>query len=1040
VAHEDDPERAVRAGLAVLRAIEELNDIDGSLALSVRVGVNTGEALVALGARPELGESLVTGDVVNTAARIQAMGPVDAVAVGAGTFDATKLVFDYVPLDAVSAKGKTKPVQIWKALKSNARFGSDVIRSMTTPLVGRQLDLALLRGTFDKVATERSCHLVTVVGEPGVGKSRLVAELFAHVDGLPQVVRWRQGRCLPYGEAITFWPVGEIVKAHAGIFETDPAELAGSKLEAVLPDTDERPWLRARLLPLLGMDSGGQAAQEELFAAWRRFFESIAARDPLVLVVEDLHWADPAMLAFLEHLADWSQGVPLLVVCTARPELYDRRAAWAAPLRNTTTIRLSPLSDAETSTLIGALMQSAVLPLETQELLLERAGGNPLYAEEFVRMLQDRELVSEEGALRSETDVPFPDSLQSLIAARLDALTPERKSLLQDAAVVGKIFWSGALVEIGDRDARSVEVALHELAQQELVRPARESSMEGEQEHGFWHALVRDVCYAQIPRAARASRHRRVAAWIERMAPHRVEDLADVLAYHYLQAVELTRASKPFSGDIQQLEDGARRYLGLAGVRALALDLAGAEAKLSRALSLTPQDRPERAGLLEQWAMAAHQQGRLKEAKAALEEAFTLQQEAGRSVEAGRVLVSTMTVLWFLGDPRRLEVIAQALELLEREAAGPELVAAHAEFAAGRMISSDYPGAIAQADRSLELSAKLGLPESARALGFRGVSRCFLGDRRGFDDMQRALELSLQQGESRGAGVILANMSIASAHFEGPREAVRRSREARVFCEARGIAGLLLVLASEEVSLLVEAGEVAQALSDVGPLVERAEDHDNRPALIKARSVQVRLRVRRGEIPQEGGHAEELATAARQTGVPELMAVGFAGAAELLLAQGRPTAARSLLVELTEIEAMRADPYYGALLPELVRCALSVGDPALGRALAYGVEPRTPLVELSLAAVGAAIAEVDDPVGAAASFAEVAARWQEFGQLPEQAHALLGEGRSRIAAGLPDPAGPLLRARELFNTMGVRRSIAEADGLLARPASSSPAP
>jgi class 3 adenylate cyclase/tetratricopeptide (TPR) repeat protein len=1037
VAHEDDPERAVRAGLAALTAIEELNAVDDSLALSVRVGVNTGEALVSLAARPQLGEGLVTGDVVNTAARIQALGPVGGVAVGEGTYRATKLVFDYAPLEAISAKGKSSPVPIWQALKPRARFGSDVMRSMSTPLVGRHLDLALLRGTFDKVVAERSCHLVTVVGEPGVGKSRLVAELFAHIDGLPQVVRWRQGRCLPYGESITFWPIGEIVKAHAGIFETDPAELAAAKLEAVLPASDERPWLRARLQPLLGMDPGGQASHEELFAAWRRFFESIAERDPLVLVVEDLHWADAPMLAFLEHLADWSQGVPLILVCTARPELYDRNASWAAALRNTTTIRLSPLSDGETSTLIGELMHRAVLPLETRQVLLERAGGNPLYAEEFVRMLHDRGLLNELGALRSDVDVPFPDSLHSLIAARLDALTPERKSLLQDAAVVGKVFWSGALVDIGDRDARSVEVALHELAHQELVRPARESSMEGEREHGFWHVLVRDVCYAQIPRSARASRHRRVAAWIEQKAPHRLEDLADVLAYHYLQALELSRASRT-PEETQELEDAARRYLGLAGVRALALDVAGAETSLSRALALTPTGHPERAGLLQHWASAAQQLGRLKEARAALEEAFVLERDAGRPVAAGRVLVSTVTVLWSLGDPRRLEVIAEALALLETQPPGPELVAARAALAGARMISSDFPAATAEADRALALSARLGLPEPARALGFRGIARCFLGDAEGVDDMNRALELSLQQGDSRGAAVLLANLAIASAHFEGPTAAVARSREARVFCEGRGIAESLLMLAVEEGSFLAESGQVAQALSDAGPLIEQAEDRGNLPCLIKARSLQVRLLVRSDETPQDAGLAERLAAASRGTGVPELMALGFAGAAELLLAQGRPQVARSLLVELAETDAARADAYYGALLPELVRCALALGDSVLARGLADGVEPRTPLIERSLSTVRAALAELDDPAGAAALFGEVAHRWQEFGQLPEQARALLCEGRCRLAAGLPGAAEPLLRAKELFTSMGLRRAVAEADALLASPGATPP--
>jgi class 3 adenylate cyclase len=232
IAHEDDAERAVRAGLAVLEVLDGLNAADGTLALSVRVGVNTGEAVVSVGARPELGEGMVTGDVVNTGARIQVQAPVGGVAVGEGTYRATERVFEWEQLDPINAKGKSEPLSLWQALRPTARFGADVIRSMTTPLVGRDIDLTLLQGVFDKVVAERSVQLVTIVGEPGVGKSRLVAELFSYVDGLEQIVWWRQGRCLPYGDGITFWPLSEIVKAHAGIYESDSPDVAAGKLDA----------------------------------------------------------------------------------------------------------------------------------------------------------------------------------------------------------------------------------------------------------------------------------------------------------------------------------------------------------------------------------------------------------------------------------------------------------------------------------------------------------------------------------------------------------------------------------------------------------------------------------------------------------------------------------------------------------------------------------------------------------------------------------------------------------------------------------------
>lgn len=1026
VAHEDDAERAVRAGLRILEAIAELNEHDPRLSLQVRVGINTGEAVVALGARPEEGEGIVTGDVVNTASRLQGAAPVDGIAVSEQTYRQTERVFSYEKLEPVAVKGRAGTLVIWRPLAARARFGSDVMRTHATPLVGRELEKPLLIGTFERAAQQRSVQLVTVLGEPGVGKSRLVAELFHYIEDRPGLVRWRQGRCLPYGEGIAFWALGEIVKAECGIQESDSPEQAATKLDEALPSEDpDRAWLKARLSPLVG--AGGEpAAQEESFTAWRRFCESLASERPAVLVFEDLHWADEAMLGFLEHLADWSEGVGLLVLCTARPELQERHPTWAAGLRNAQTINLGPLSDEETARLISSLLERAVLPAETQRALLERAGGNPLYAEEFVRLLADKDLLS--GSL---ADLPFPDSVQALIAARLDTLSAERKSLLQDASVMGKLFWAGALQEMGGRDQREVEQALHELARKELVRPARISSMEGEAEYGFWHVLVRDVCYAQIPRAARASRHRAAAGWIERKAGERAEDMADVLAHHYLRALELASAAGQ-TEEAEELQVSARRYLGLAGVRALALDVASAEANLSRALELGHVSGLERASLLEHWALAAQQQGRPQDAKVALEEAVALDLEQGESVAAGRVLVALMTVLWALGDPRRLEVVAEALGLLEAQPAGPELVAALAALAGAHFISSAYPDAIVTADRALQLASELRLPEPARALGFRGGARCFMGERQGLEDMRRALELSLEQGDSpRGAAVLQVNLAIASGHHEGPQAALTLCREAIDFCERRGIAELALAIAVESLRFLADCGQVDQALAEAEPLIEHAEASVYIPVLTGARSLQLRLLVQRGEPPWPAGAAEQLAITARETGVPELVVVGFAGAAQLLLAQRRPEQARELLVELGRVPLVRADPYYGAYLPELVRCALALGDPQLAARLTEDTEPRSPLIEHSLYAARAALAEaIDDSADAASLYAEAAGRWQEFGNVPERAYALLGHGRCLVALGRPESAESLREAQELFQSMGYRPALAETEALL----------
>ena len=393
-AHEDDPERAVRAGIRICEDAEELEAIGGG-PLKLRVGIDTGEALVRLGIAPGSGEGFLRGDAINTASRIQSIAPEMGVAVGLGTFQVTSVVFDYEELEPATLKGKSKPVQVFRAKSPRARLGTDLIRH-DTPFIGREIDLSILKGVFDKTLASNSPQLVTVIGEPGLGKSRIVAELGGYVDILPTLVTWRQGRCMPYGEGITFWALGEIVKAHAGILESDTSEVAIAKLEAVLPER-ERPWFRQRLLPLLGIEATSQAEREESFTAWRRFLERIAQQHPTVLVFEDLHWADDAMLAFLEHLIHRAEGVPLLVVGTARPELFERHPKYANELRNFTLINLVPLTGAETARLVSALLETALVPAELQQRILDRAGGNPLYAEEFVRLLRDRDLLIKRG-------------------------------------------------------------------------------------------------------------------------------------------------------------------------------------------------------------------------------------------------------------------------------------------------------------------------------------------------------------------------------------------------------------------------------------------------------------------------------------------------------------------------------------------------------------------------------------------------------------------------------------------------------------------
>jgi class 3 adenylate cyclase/tetratricopeptide (TPR) repeat protein len=1046
VAHEDDAERAVRAGLRILEAIDDLNLADPELGLAVRIGINTGEAVVALGARPGAGEGIVTGDVVNVASRLQTVAPVDGIAVGEPTYRATAAVFDYEQLQPVSVKGKADMLRNWRPIAARARFGTDLTRTHTAALVGRQLETNLLQGTFERAVRDRTVQLITIVGEPGVGKSRQVAELFSYVDDRPDLTRWRQGRCLPYGEGITFWALGEIVKAEAGILESDSDDAASAKLEAaVRSDEADRDWLRDRLGPLVGVDAGPAPEREESFTAWRRFLESLAADGPAVLVFEDLHWADEALLAFLEYLADWSEGVPLLIVGTARPELYERNPDWAGGTRNATTINLAPLSDTDTAHLVSALLDAAVLPPEVQALVIERAGGNPLYAEEFVRMLHDRELlVTRDGTvrLREGADVPFPDSVQAMIAARLDTLAPERKALLQDAAVIGKVFWAGAVASLASREEQTVRNGLHELSRKELVRPARVSSMAGEAEYAFWHLVVRDVCCGQIPRAARAARHRAAAAWIEHQAGARVADLAGVLAHHYVQATELDRAAGD-AANAEASEAEARRFLVLAGDRALALDMSQAEASYAQALALTPAGHPERASILERWAGAAYLAGaRLQDVVAALEEAIATFRERGEVPHAVRALIALANALKRKGGGRAGEQLAEALELAESRPHGPELVATYEEIAGTKYMDGFNREVVVWAARSLALAAELGLEEPARALGFRGGARVSLGDAGGLSDMRRALELSIEGGRGRDAAGLHNNLAIALWEIEGPASALDACRVGIEFCQRRGMVAIASAIVSSSLQPLYEVGDWDAAADRAREVAGSAELRQDTVDLLEARSDLARLLAQQGEGAAAVSQVEWPLATARKTGDLQALPPAFNSAALAYLRVGELKRSLALLAEVERTPNIRQELYYAAHLPDMVRTALACSDAVLAARLVDRVEPLTPLREHALRAARAALAEAGGALEeAAALYGEAAERWQAFGNVPERGYSLLGQGRCLLELGrAPEAALQLRQAQGIFAGLNAIPTLTQAEALLTRAASETPIP
>lgn len=499
-----------------------------------------------------------------------------------------------------------------------------------------------------------------------------------------------------------------------------------------------------------------------------------------------------------------------------------------------------------------------------------------------------------------------------------------------------------------------------------------------------------------------------------------------MLVYHCEAALELSEAAG-LDEQREQLQAQVLRFLAMAGERALSLDIEQAERQLARALDLCPEGDPERATLLERWARAAQQRGRLHEARQAFEDALDLHRAHGDAVAVGRILTRLGNVVHRLGDPRCEEMFAEAVELLEAHPAGPELVAAYTYAGGRRMFTDDYPEAIAGSKRALGLAAELGLPEPAMALHVHGLCRCHLGDADGVEDLSRALRLALEQGLGRETAVIHGNLAGTSWLYHGPRASLDALQEVNAFCERRGMTEMALQISSTTPSLLAEVGETEQALAEAGHVADRIEAAGDM-SWLDPRTLQLRLLAETG-APQDAPDPEPLLAAAREIGLSDVIAPALVAAAHLRLAQGDPGQARALLTELHETPGVRLG--YQFVLPGLLRTTLALGDIELAHDLVAGVEPRTPAAEHAFASVQAQLAEAAGKHKEGATlYAEAAERWRKFGNVPERAYALLGQGRCLLALGAGAHA-PLAEAHDLFASMGYKPALAETEKLLA---------
>jgi class 3 adenylate cyclase len=876
VAHEDDPERAVRAALAIRDSVGE--------ELEIRTAVHTGEALVALGARAVEGEGMVSGDVVNTAARLQGAAPVNGILVGEATYRATRHAIEYREAPAVEAKGKSEPVKVWEAVTARSRFGSDVEQKLRTPLVGRERERSMLADSLARARSEQSAQLVTLVGVPGIGKSRLVAELFQITESDPDLIAWRQGRSLPYGERVSFWALGEIVKAHAGILESDDSAAAEEKLATMVADLTEdekeREWLARLTRPLVGLEGAERTEREEAFAAWRRLLEAAAEHRPLILVFEDLHWADDGLLDFVDHLADWATTVPLLIVATARPELLDRRPGWGGGKRNAFTLSIGSLSDEETAQLLQRLLDRAVLDADAQQAVLRRAEGNPLYAEEYARMLAEHE-----GG-----DLPLPETVQGLIAARIDALTAEEKALLQDASVIGKVFWPSALPGAEER-------ALHALERKEFVRRDRRSAIAGETQYAFLHALVRDVAYGQIPRAERAEKHRRAAEWLLSLAGDRAEDHAEMLANHYREALTLGGAA---GIDTTALRTPARQAFADAAKRAYSLSAGQATLDSAReALALTDPDSPERPALelLGAYGSRLVDSEDVPELLDSAIEGFLAQNDYEHAAEAAAVRSSDAFFRGDLGSSRAAS--ARAVEFARRVPSSPTAARALSQAARGaQVLDRDFPRALELAREALAIAENAGDDElAARCLNTIGLARVHAGDAGGIEDLERSVEHAEAAGSGFDVHTGLNNLANSLWQVGRLEEGSVRIREARALCERYGFVSGLEWNDAELVYDSSYRGDLDETIAGASRYLER-ESGTKRYQTPPVLATRARALLGRGQVDAALADAERGLRDFRERGADAQIA-GYilTTASRCLRAAGREAEADSALAE-----------------------------------------------------------------------------------------------------------------------------------------------
>ena len=948
--HEDDALRAVRAASQMREILDTLNaelERDFGARLQVRIGINTGEVVAG---DPSAGETFVTGDTVNVAARFEQTAEPGEVVFGEETHRLVRDAVRVEPVEPLELKGKTDKVPAFRLVEVTAGAPA-FARRLDSPLVGREEELERLQRVFDDAVEERTCQMVTVLGDAGLGKSRLVTELFARVGDRGRVL---SARCLPYGEGITFWPVAELVKEAAAIDETDAPDAARSKLLALVADAEDGAEVAERVSDAIGLggDGAGGGDIQEAFWAVRRLLEILAAQTPLVVLFDDIHWAEPTFLDLLEYVTRFSAEHQLLLVCTARPDLRETRPDW-----NTLgeTIVLEPLSQDQSADLIANLLGSVGLPADVQARITDGAEGNPLFVEEMLRKLIDERLLERDdghwSARGDLSEVAVPGTINALLSARLDQLELEERAVIQRASVVGKVFWWGAVTELSPEDDRPrVGSHLQTLLRKELVHPDR-SGFAGEDAFRFSHILVRDAAYGSMPKRSRADLHQRFAGWLERKAGDRIAEFEEIVGYHLEHAYRYEAELGPVDDEARAVAEAAAERLAAAGRRALAnWDLSATENLLSRAVDLLPPNDPRRLDLLRDLGMALGQSD-IPRAEAVLTEAVEGARAVGDPVLAARAGVRRVFVRLLL-DPNinQLEALAEVEGYIGRfEQWGDDLGLAEGgslvgmiRFWQGRAAASelDYERALEHArlagDRrqESEILRRWALAiESGPTPADEGIRRLLAildqshGDRKVEIGVSRARAgLEAMSGRSTEARELIAHAD-ALARELGDQVALaavfRDAGHVEMFAGDPVAAEIVDRRGFEILQHVGDHGHLASATPDLGDAIYAQGRYDEAAAMaeyaerltiegdvdaqVRVTQLKAKVLARRGRSHEAVAVAGEAVRLAAGTDYLELHAHALMSQTEVLRIAGRALDAASALREAIELQRRKGN-------------------------------------------------------------------------------------------------------------------------------------